>query len=145
MIVLQCEVLTETLEYVLELAAQWQRPVLLNLAPARKVSEAGLRNVAYLVVNESEAESTTSARFRLRSCPRMCWVFVALGLSATSGSRFNHGWVTSPTPKGLWSHAMAPCPWCGNAHRTVALSLRSACRKGQRPSFPCRALPQRPS
>jgi ribokinase len=68
MIVLQCEVLTETLEYVLELAAQQQRPILLNLAPARKVSEAGLRNVAYLVVNESEAEFLCG--FPVDSLPR---------------------------------------------------------------------------
>ncbi|HPM81197.1 MAG TPA: ribokinase [Candidatus Anammoximicrobium sp.] len=68
MIVLQCEVLTETLEYVLELAAQRQRPILLNLAPARKVSEAGLRNVAYLVVNESEAEFLCG--FPVDSLPR---------------------------------------------------------------------------
>ena len=34
MIVLQCEILTETLEYVLELAAELQRPILLTLAPA---------------------------------------------------------------------------------------------------------------
>lgn len=56
MIVLQCEVLMETLEYVIELAAEQQRPILLNLAPARTLSEASLRNVTYLVVNESEAE-----------------------------------------------------------------------------------------
>ena len=68
MIVLQCEVLPETLEYVLELAAQRRRPILLNLAPARKVSEAGLRNVAYLVVNESEAEFLCG--FSVDSLPR---------------------------------------------------------------------------
>jgi ribokinase len=67
-IVLQCEVLTETLEYILELAAQQQRPILLNLAPARKVSEVGLRYVAYLVVNESEAEFLCG--FPVDSLPR---------------------------------------------------------------------------
>ena len=35
LIVLQCEILSETLEYVLELAAKRQRPIMLNLAPAR--------------------------------------------------------------------------------------------------------------
>lgn len=56
MIVLQCEVPTETLEYALELGARQQRSILLNLAPARTLSECSLRNLAYLVVNESEAE-----------------------------------------------------------------------------------------
>jgi len=56
MIVLQCEILTETLEYVMELAAEQQRPILLNLAPARTLTEASLRKVRYLILNESEAE-----------------------------------------------------------------------------------------
>lgn len=68
MIVLQCEVLPDTLEYVMELALQPRCPILLNLAPARKVSESGLRNVAYLVVNESEAEFLCG--FPVDSLPR---------------------------------------------------------------------------
>jgi ribokinase len=68
LIVLQCEILPETLDYLLELAAEQQRPVMLNLAPARKVSEAGLRNVAYLIVNESEAEFLCG--FSVDSLPR---------------------------------------------------------------------------
>jgi ribokinase len=40
----------------MELAAEQRRPLMLNLAPARALSEAGLRRLTYLVVNESEAE-----------------------------------------------------------------------------------------
>ena len=40
----------------MELAAARQRPVMLNLAPARAIAESCLANLAYLIVNESEAE-----------------------------------------------------------------------------------------
>ena len=56
MIMLQCEIPPDTLSHVIELAAEWQRPIMLNLAPARALSEADLRQLTYLVVNESEAE-----------------------------------------------------------------------------------------
>ena len=56
MLVLQCEILPETLDYVIELAAGRQRPILLNLAPARALTEASLRKLTYLILNESEAE-----------------------------------------------------------------------------------------
>lgn len=68
MIVLQCEILPETLKYVMELAAEQQCPILLNLAPARPVPEGSLRKVAYLVVNESEAEFLCG--FAVDSLPR---------------------------------------------------------------------------
>ena len=56
LVMLQCEILPDTLEYAIELAAGRRRPILLNLAPARAISEASLRKLNYLVVNESEAE-----------------------------------------------------------------------------------------
>jgi len=56
MVVLQCEILPETLDYILELAAEQQRPILLNLAPARTLAEPNLPKVTYLILNESEAE-----------------------------------------------------------------------------------------
>jgi ribokinase len=55
-IVLQCEIPLDTLQYVLELAARHRRTVLLNLAPAQPLDPQSLRQVACLVVNESEAE-----------------------------------------------------------------------------------------
>ena len=56
MIVLQCEILADTFDYVVELASQQRRPILLNLAPARAVTESSLQRVTYLILNESEAE-----------------------------------------------------------------------------------------
>jgi ribokinase len=56
MLVLQCEILPDTLEYVIELAAERQRPIMLNLAPARTLTEASLKRLTYLILNESEAE-----------------------------------------------------------------------------------------
>ena len=55
MIVLQCEIHPDTLDYTLERAATLQRPVLLNLAPARPLSDAQLAGLEWLVVNETEA------------------------------------------------------------------------------------------
>jgi len=54
LIVLQCEIHPETLDYILERAAVLQRPVLLNLAPARPLSDAQLAGLEWLVVNETE-------------------------------------------------------------------------------------------
>lgn len=56
MIVLQCEIPAETLEYVIERAAAHGRPTMLNLAPARRLSESCLQKLTYLILNESEAE-----------------------------------------------------------------------------------------
>jgi ribokinase len=44
------------LEHTIDIAAELQRPIMLNLAPARPLAEACLRKLTYLIVNESEAE-----------------------------------------------------------------------------------------
>jgi len=56
LVVLQCEIPPDTLEYVIELAAAHGRRIMLNLAPARRLPAACLRRLTYLIVNESEAE-----------------------------------------------------------------------------------------
>ena len=56
MIMLQCEIMSDCLEYVIEVAAEQRRPIMLNLAPARALPESSLRKITYLLVNESEAE-----------------------------------------------------------------------------------------
>jgi ribokinase len=55
----QCEIRPETLDRVIALGADLGKPVMLNLAPARKTSEASLAKLAYLAVNETEAEFLT--------------------------------------------------------------------------------------
>ncbi|HXK09686.1 MAG TPA: ribokinase [Vicinamibacteria bacterium] len=55
----QCEIRADTLDRVVALAAELGKPVMLNLAPAREVSEASLARLAYLAVNETEAEFLT--------------------------------------------------------------------------------------
>jgi ribokinase len=62
MIVLQCEILPDTLQYVIEIAAEHRRPIMLNLAPARPLPDACLQKLTYLIVNESEAEFLCGAR-----------------------------------------------------------------------------------
>jgi ribokinase len=58
-VVSQCEILEETLDHVVALGAQLGKPVMLNLAPARKIADASLARLAYLAVNETEAEFLT--------------------------------------------------------------------------------------
>ena len=58
----QCEILAETLDHVIALGARLGKPVMLNLAPARKIADASLAGLAYLSVNETEAEFLTGLR-----------------------------------------------------------------------------------
>jgi ribokinase len=58
----QCEIRPETLDRVIALGADLGKPVMLNLAPARKTSEASLAKLAYLAVNETEAEFLTGGK-----------------------------------------------------------------------------------
>ncbi|HTY10028.1 MAG TPA: ribokinase [Bacteroidota bacterium] len=55
-IVLQYEILPETLKYVLDVCHQRKKRVLWNFAPAREFDRSYLKKVEILVVNESEAE-----------------------------------------------------------------------------------------
>lgn len=55
LVVLQYEILPDTLEYIVNLCHGTYVPVLLNLAPARKISSGALKKLKYLVVNETEA------------------------------------------------------------------------------------------
>ena len=57
MLVLQYEVLPETLYACIEIGHALGIPILFNLAPARPFEPAYLSKVAYLVVNENEAQS----------------------------------------------------------------------------------------
>ena len=58
-VITQCEIPEETLEHVVALGAELGKPVLLNLAPARQLSSAALARLAWLAVNETEAEFLT--------------------------------------------------------------------------------------
>jgi ribokinase len=55
MIMLQCEIMSDCLAYVIEVAAEQRRPIMLNLAPARTLPESCLAKLTCLLVNESEA------------------------------------------------------------------------------------------
>jgi ribokinase len=54
-----CEIPPETVDRVIALGAELGKPVMLNLAPARAVSDASLARLACLAVNETEAEFLT--------------------------------------------------------------------------------------
>jgi ribokinase len=59
LVMLQLEVPLETVEHVIEGCAVMKVPVLLNPAPAQPLSDAILRRVHYLVLNETEAALLT--------------------------------------------------------------------------------------
>jgi len=61
-VISQCEILPETLDHVIALGAQLGKPVMLNLAPARRIADASLARLAYLAVNETEAEFLTGRK-----------------------------------------------------------------------------------
>jgi ribokinase len=61
-VISQCEILPETLDRVIALGGELGKPVMLNLAPARKIADASLARLAYLSVNETEAEFLTGLR-----------------------------------------------------------------------------------
>ncbi len=56
-VVLQYEMIPETLYAAIDLAHGLGKPILLNQAPARPFDDARLPKITYLTVNESEAES----------------------------------------------------------------------------------------
>jgi ribokinase len=58
-IVLQYEILTETLEYILEKAGKLGIATMLNFAPAKEINQSSLANVSILVVNETETQFLT--------------------------------------------------------------------------------------
>jgi ribokinase len=60
----QCEIPPETLDHVIDLAARLGKPMMLNLAPAREVADTSLRRLAWLAVNETEAEFLTGLSVR---------------------------------------------------------------------------------
>ncbi len=59
LIVLQCEILPDTIEYIIEICSGLKIPVMFNLAPARNINENVFRHLKYLVVNETEAQFLT--------------------------------------------------------------------------------------
>lgn len=58
-VLIQYEVLPETLEYIIEVCYSLGKKVVLNLAPARPIREEYLKKISMLVVNEVEAEFLT--------------------------------------------------------------------------------------
>ena len=58
-LVTQCEIPQETVEYVIDLGARLGKRVMLNLAPARPLAHASLARLGVLAVNETEAAFLT--------------------------------------------------------------------------------------
>ncbi|MEJ1238051.1 ribokinase [Chryseolinea sp. T2] len=58
-VMLQMEIPLETVIRICELANEHNVPVMLNVAPAREISESLVSRISYIVVNETEIESIT--------------------------------------------------------------------------------------
>jgi len=63
-VIAQCEIRPETLDHLIDLGARLGKMVLLNLAPARPLSDASLSKLGGLAVNETEAEFLTGRPVR---------------------------------------------------------------------------------
>ena len=61
-ILLQCEILPETLKYVINVCHGLKKRVVLNLAPAKPIEDKYLEKLSILVVNETEAEFLTGTK-----------------------------------------------------------------------------------
>ena len=61
-ILLQYEILPETLEYIIDVCHDLGKKVVLNLAPARTIEDIYLGKISILVVNEVEAEFLTGKK-----------------------------------------------------------------------------------
>ena len=61
-VVLQFEILPETLKHVLDVCAKHGKKVMWNYAPAREIDKEYLRKVSILVVNEVEAEMLSGVK-----------------------------------------------------------------------------------
>ncbi len=88
LVVLQLEIPIPTIEYILQLCAEMDIPVLLNPAPAGGFREQFMRNVAYLTPNETECEQIfgTDMETALEKYPNR--LIVTLG---DAGARFFDG------------------------------------------------------
>jgi ribokinase len=58
-ILLQYEILPETLKYIIGICHGLKKKIVLNLAPARPIEDESLEKISILVVNETEAEFLT--------------------------------------------------------------------------------------
>lgn len=58
-IILQLEIPTETVEFIVDFATKEGIPIMLNPAPAKELSQELLKKVTYLIVNETECEFYT--------------------------------------------------------------------------------------
>jgi ribokinase len=58
-VIAQCEIPPETVDHLIDLGTQLGKMVVLNLAPARPLSDASLAKLGGLAVNETEAEFLT--------------------------------------------------------------------------------------
>jgi len=65
-VLLQYEVLPETLKYIIDVCHEMKKKVVLNLAPTRPIEDKYLGKISILVVNEIEAEFLTGSKVEIQ-------------------------------------------------------------------------------
>ena len=79
LLVLQMEIPYETVSAVCKMAQKYDRKVMLNVAPARKLDEELLQAVEILVVNETEAETITGHKLEENKVEEMVDLLLSMG------------------------------------------------------------------
>lgn len=90
LILLQLEIPYNTIQYICKLAARYQKRIILNPAPARKLDDDVLRSLEYLVLNETEAEIITGHKLNDDNMEELCRTIKDMGpehIILTLGSR----------------------------------------------------------
>lgn len=146
-LLLQCEILTETLEYILETTNG--KIIILNLAPAKPLDDHHLKMVSILVVNETEAQfisgitnvdhENVSRAAGVLHDKGVKTVIITLGIKGSYiSSKEYTGYVDAFPVKALDATAAGDV-YCGNLAARLAdgLSLEDAVKSASAASAIC--------
>lgn len=163
MVLLQYEITPESLYAAIDVCFELGKPVMFNLAPARPLDESVLSRIAYLVVNETEAEFlcgfavdspdrvTEAARALLRKGAKNVvltlgagGVFLASGDGCRHVPAFRVQAVDTTAAGDVFCGALAVAlvegqPLAGAVRFASAAAAISVTRLGAQPSVPTRA------
>jgi ribokinase len=146
-ILLQYEILTETLEYILEKASG--KTIILNLAPAKPLDDYHLKRVSILVVNETEAQfisgisnvdyDNASVAAGVLHDKGVLTVIVTLGVKGSYISSNDFTGYVEAFPVNAIDATAAGDVYCGNLATGLAndLSLKDAVRFSSAASALC--------
>jgi ribokinase len=144
-VLVQLEIPVSTVEYVIEQCAFRSIPVILNPAPASKISKDVLKHVHVITPNETEAEWLTGIQLQDdHALPQAAEVFHNLGIEKviiTLGKRgaywsekSSRGLINAPTVTAMDTTAAGDC-----FNGALAVALAEGRPLGEVVSFACKA------